>query len=71
MRRPGFDTRTSKSFHRIPEDVQVELREHRNLQNQDRGARGRDCEKPLRDPRQNVGFVAHVFAPSDCESNHA
>jgi hypothetical protein len=69
MRRPGFDIRNLLIAY--CEDVQIELRRHRNLQSQHCGARGRDRQRPLRDPRQNVGFVAHVFAPSDCESNHA
>jgi hypothetical protein len=63
--------RASKSSHRVLEDVQVELRQHRNLQSQHRGARGHDRQKPLPDPCQNVGFVAHVFAPSDCVNDHA
>jgi hypothetical protein len=63
--------RTSKSSHRIRAGVQVKLGQHRNLQSQHRGARGYNRQKPLPDSCQKCGFVTHVFAPSDYESDHA
>jgi hypothetical protein len=62
MMRPGFDMRASNSSHRLLEDLQVELRHHCNLQSQHCGARGRDRQKPLRDPRNQIGAI-HVCIP--------
>ena len=46
------------------EDVQVELRQHRNLQSQHCGASSRDGENPLRDARNQMCAV-HVCIPID------
>lgn len=56
--------RASKSSHLILEDGQVELRQHCELQDEDRGARSGDGEKPLRDPRNQICAV-HVCIPVD------
>jgi hypothetical protein len=56
--------RASKSSHLIVEDVQVELRQHCELQDEERGARSGDGEKPLRNPRNQICAV-HVCIPVD------
>jgi hypothetical protein len=51
--------RWSKSSLRMLEDVQLKLRQHCKLQDEKGGARCRDSEKPLRDPRNQICAV-HV-----------
>jgi hypothetical protein len=52
----------SISSHRIWQDVQVKLRQHCNLQDEERGARSGDGEEALRDPRNQICAV-HVCIP--------
>jgi len=54
--------RASKSSHLILEDVQVRLRQHCELQDEERGARSGDGEKPLRNPPNKICAV-HVCIP--------
>jgi hypothetical protein len=42
----------------------AELRDHRNLQSQNRRARSRDRQKPLPDPRNPI-YAVHVCPPVD------
>jgi len=45
------------------EAANIGLSQHRKLQDQHRGARGRDGKKGLPNPRQEIDFVTHVSAP--------
>jgi len=58
-RRPGFDTRRSKSPDRLPQDVHVKLRQHCKLQGEQGNARCCDGQERLRDPRSQICAV-HV-----------
>ena len=59
LRRPRIDFDWSKPPHRVLEDVQVKLRQHCNLQGEQRNAGCRDRQKPLCEPRNKICAV-HV-----------
>jgi hypothetical protein len=64
MRQLGFDIGYAKTAHCAVEEAQVELRQHCELQDEERGSRSGYGEKSLRDPRDPICAV-HVCIPAD------
>ena len=48
---------------RAPRFLNIGLRQHRKLQDQHGGTRGRDGKKRLPNPGEEIDFVVHVSAP--------